>query len=166
LKPDEIANRVGARCPDVLVVRGEVIALVDPTELADTLAWLRDQPELRFDFLSSLTAVDRLPADPRFWVSYELRSMAQRHRMRIRVGLAGDDPHVRTITDLFPAADWFEREVWDFFGIVFDGHPDLTRIFMPDDWEGFPLRKDEELGGVNTWYHGAFIPPVDKRTGP
>ncbi|MEA2556677.1 MAG: NADH-quinone oxidoreductase subunit, partial [Actinomycetota bacterium] len=60
--------------------------------------------------------------------------------------------------------NWLEREVFDLYGVVFDGHPDLTRILLPDDWEGHPLRKDEELGGVNTRYHGAFIPPVDTRT--
>ena len=92
--------------------------------------------------------------------------MPLRQRLRVKVPLAEADLRVPSITGLFPAANWFEREVWDFFGIVFDGHPDLTRIFMPDDWEGFPLRKDEELGGVNTWFDGAFIPPVDKRTAP
>ena len=70
------------------------------------------------------------------------------------------------LTDLFPTANWHEREIWDLFGLVFDGHPDLDRILLPDDWEGHPLRKDEELGGVETRYHGAFIPPVDERTMP
>ena len=68
-----------------------------------------------------------------------------------------------SLTPLYPAADWHEREAFDFFGVIFDGHPELTRILLPDDWEGYPLRKTEELGGVNTRYKGAFIPPVDKR---
>lgn len=164
MRPDEIASRISGRYPDVLVVRDEVTMVLDRDRLLDALAWLRDQPDLQFDFLSSLTAVDRLPADPRFWVAYELRSIPLRHRLRVKVGLSAADPHVTTVTGPFPGANWYEREIWDLFGIVFDGHPDLTRIFLPDDWEGFPLRKDEELGGVNTWYRGAFIPPVDKRT--
>jgi NADH-quinone oxidoreductase subunit C len=97
---------------------------------------------------------------------YELRSVEHAHRLRVKVGLSDDDPTVPTVTSLFPTADWHEREVWDLFGIVFDGHPNLERILLPDDWEGHPLRKDEELGGVGTQYKGAFIPPVDERTMP
>ena len=113
-----------------------------------------------------MTATDHPGKDPRFWVVYELRSVEHAHRLRVKVGLPGDDPHVPSVTPLFPTADWHERETWDLFGIVFDGHPDLDRILLPDDWEGHPLRKDEELGGVGTQYHGAFIPPVDERTMP
>jgi NADH-quinone oxidoreductase subunit C len=82
----------------------------------------------------------------------------------VKVGLHEDDLHVPSVTGLFPTADWHERETFDFYGVVFDGHPDLRRILLPDDWEGWPLRKTEELGGVDTRYHGAFIPPVDRRT--
>jgi NADH-quinone oxidoreductase subunit C len=102
---------------------------------------------------------------PALWVVYELRSTVSHHRVRVKAGLAGDDaPHVPSITPMFPTANWQEREVFDFYGIVFDGHPNLTRILMPDEWEGYPLLKTEELGGVDTRYHGAFIPPVDRRT--
>jgi NADH-quinone oxidoreductase subunit C len=90
--------------------------------------------------------------------------MELHHRMRVKVGLPEDDAHVPTVTELFPTANWHEREVFDLFGIVFDGHPDLTRILLPDDWEGYPLLKTEELGGVDTRFKGAFIPPVDTRT--
>jgi NADH-quinone oxidoreductase subunit C len=97
-------------------------------------------------------------------VVYELSSTELHHRLRVKVGLPEEDPRVPSVTGLFPTADWHERETYDFFGVVFDGHPDLRRILLPDDWEGWPLRKTEELGGVNTRFHGAFIPPVDRRT--
>jgi NADH-quinone oxidoreductase subunit C len=164
MKPAEIASRIRGRYPDVVVARDQVTAVVDRDQLVGTLAWLRDQPDLQLGFLSSLTAVDRLGADPRFWVVYDLRSLPLRHRARVEVGLAAEDAHLPSVTPLYPGANWHEREVWDFYGIAFDGHPDLTRILLPDDWEGFPLRKDEELGGVDTRFHGAFIPPVDERT--
>jgi NADH-quinone oxidoreductase subunit C len=160
----ELADRMRSRFADVLVAREEVTAIVGRDDLLDALVALRDDPELSFDFLSSLTATDWPNQDPRFWVAYELRSIAENHRVRLKVGVPEADPHIPSVTGLFPTANWHEREVFDFYGIVFDGHPDLTRILLPDDWEGFPLRKDEELGGVNTRYRGAFIPPVDQRT--
>jgi NADH-quinone oxidoreductase subunit C len=166
MNPAELAARIGDHFPDVLVARGEVTLLVGRDELVDALVRLRDQPDLSFGFLSSVTATDHPGKDPRFWAVYELRSVAHAHRLRVKVGLSDDDPHIQSVTPLFPTADWHERETWDLFGIVFDGHPDLDRILLPDDWEGHPLRKDEELGGVGTQYHGAFIPPVDERTMP
>ena len=164
MRPDQIAERVRVRFSDVAVARDEVTVYVERGQLVDALSWLEAEPDLRFGFLSSVTATDWPGQSPRFWVSYELRSVEHHHRIRVKVGVEEQDPHVPSVTPFFPTADWHEREVWDFYGIVFDGHPDLTRILLPDDWEGFPLRKDEELGGVDTRYHGAFIPPVDKRT--
>jgi NADH-quinone oxidoreductase subunit C len=166
MKSAELAGRIRNQFPDVLEAREEVTLFVDRDELVDALVRLRDQPDLSFGFLSSVTATDHPGKDPRFWVAYELRSVEHAHRLRIKVGLVGDDPHVPSVTTLFPTADWHERETWDLFGVVFDDHPDLDRILLPDDWEGHPLRKDEELGGVGTQYHGAFIPPVDERTMP
>ena len=160
----ELAERVRATSPDVVVGRGEATVTVARDELLGVLRALRDDPELRTDFLSSVTATDRPGNDPRFWVVYELYSGAHHHRLRVKVGVTEEDPRVPSVTGLFPTADWHERETYDFYGIVFDGHPNLRRILLPDDWEGFPLRKTEELGGVNTRYHGAFIPPVDRRT--
>jgi NADH-quinone oxidoreductase subunit C len=160
----ELAERVRATSPDVVVGRGEATVTVGREELLGVLRTLRDDAELRLDFLSSVTATDRPGNDPRFWVVYELYSGEHRHRLRVKVGATEEDPHVPSVTGLFPTADWHERETYDFYGIVFDGHPNLRRILLPDDWEGFPLRKTEELGGVNTRYHGAFIPPVDRRT--
>jgi NADH-quinone oxidoreductase subunit C len=162
--PEEIADRVRSRVPDVLVARGEVTATVGPDQLLGVLAWLRDEPALQIGFLSSVTATDRPDADPRFWVVYELRSVPLRHRVRVKVAVGGENPTVPSATTVHPTADWHERETFDFYGIVFEGHPNLTRILLPDDWEGFPLRKDEELGGVDTRFHGAFHPPVDTRT--
>jgi NADH-quinone oxidoreductase subunit C len=160
----ELADRVRVRSPDVAVARGEATLTLERGELLDVLAALRDDPELRLDFLSSVTATDRPGQEPRFWVVYELYSGELHHRLRVKVGVTEEDPRVPSVTGLFPTADWHERETYDFYGIVFDGHPNLRRILLPDDWEGFPLRKTEELGGVNTRYHGAFIPPVDRRT--
>src|SRR5882672_11983243 len=106
---------------------------------------LRDAPELRFSFLAELTAVDVWPREPRFEVVYVLVSIEHRLRLRLKVRLQGADAHVATVSGLWPAANWLEREVWDLFGIVFDGHPDPRRLLMPEDWEGFPLRKDSPV---------------------
>jgi NADH-quinone oxidoreductase subunit C len=159
-----IAERVRMSYPEVVVSRDEASVSVGREELLAALGSFRDDPGLRLDFLSSVTATDRPEGDPRFWVVYELSSTELHHRLRVKVGLSDEDPRVPSVTGLFPTADWHERETYDFFGVVFDGHPDLRRILLPDDWEGWPLRKTEELGGVNTRYHGAFIPPVDRRT--
>jgi NADH-quinone oxidoreductase subunit C len=160
----ELAGEVGARYPSVVVARDEATLTVGRDELLGALDALRDDPQIRLDFLSSLTATDRPGREPRFWVAYELYSLEHRHRLRVKVGLAEDDATVPSVTSVFPTADWLERETYDFYGIVFDGHPYLRRILLPDGWEGWPLRKTEELGGVNTRYHGgAFIPPVDRR---
>ena len=96
----------------------------------------------RSTFLAELTAVDFWPREPRFELVYILVSIAHRLRLRLKVRLHGGDPHVATVSGVWPAANWLEREVWDLFGIAFDGHPDPRRLLMPEDWEGFPLRKD------------------------
>jgi NADH-quinone oxidoreductase subunit C len=103
---------------------------------------LRDRPDLRYVFLAELTAVDYQPREPRFELVYLLVSLEHRHRLRLKVRLQGDDARVQTVSGVWRAANWLEREVWDLFGIVFDGHPDPRRLLMPEDWEGFPLRKD------------------------
>jgi NADH-quinone oxidoreductase subunit C len=103
---------------------------------------LRDREQLAYSLLAELTAADFWPREPRFEVIYLLVSIAHRHRIRVKVRLQGEDAHVATVSDLWPAANWLEREVWDLFGIAFDGHPDPRRLLMPEDWDGFPLRKD------------------------
>jgi NADH-quinone oxidoreductase subunit C len=159
----ELAERVRSRYDDVVVARDEVTVVVEGDQLLDAVAFLRDDPALAFDVLSSVTATHWPDRVPTFWVSSELLSARYLHRIRVKVGADTDDPHVPSLTPLYAAADWHERETFDFYGVIFDGHPELTRILLPDDWEGYPLRKTEELGGVNTRYKGAFIPPVDKR---
>lgn len=163
MTPSELAERVRSRYPDVVVARGEATVIVDRDRLLDALEHLAEDEELRLDFLSSVTATDWPGRSPRFWLAYELSSLEHRHRLRVKVGLHEDDPRVPSVVPRFPTAAWHECEVYDFFGIAFDGHPDLRRILMPDGWEGHPLRKTEELGGVNTRFHGALVPPVDRR---
>ncbi len=115
--------------------------IVPAGRLHDVLAALRG-PGLAFEFLSDLTAVDWWPAEPRFEVVYHLASFEHRTRLRVKVRVGGDDARLPTASDIWPAADWLEREVWDLFGIVFDNHPDLRRLLMPEDWVGHPARKD------------------------
>jgi NADH-quinone oxidoreductase subunit C len=164
MRAEELSERLSARFPGAASARDEVTVVVDREELLTALAWLRDESDLSLDFLSDLSATDWPEREPRFWIAYHLFSMRHGHRVRVKVGVPGEDAHLPSVVERYPTADWHEREVFDFFGVVFDGHPDLRRIIMPDDWEGHPLRKDHPLGGVPTRYkHGAFIPPADTR---
>jgi NADH-quinone oxidoreductase subunit C len=165
MKGSDLAVRLRERFPDTQEFRGEVTVTVRPSELVSTLAYLRNEQDMSFRFLSDVTASDWPDLDPRFWLAYHLLSFEHNHRLRVKTGLPPDPdpPHVSTVTDAYPTADWLEREVFDFFGVVFDGHPDLRRIEMPEGWVGHPLRKDHPLAGVNTQYKGAFIPPPDQR---
>jgi NADH-quinone oxidoreductase subunit C len=114
-----------------------------PREALPALApVLRDRPELGFTLLAELTAADYWPREPRFEVVYILVSPAQKTRIRLKVRLHAEDAHLATVCGIWPAANWLEREVWDLFGIAFDGHPDPRRLLMPEDWNGYPLRKD------------------------
>ena len=164
MTPDEIVERLRPRFPDAVVARGQAVLSVERERLLQELASLRDDPDLSFDFLSGVTATDWPGRTPRYWLAYELLPVRVRHRLRVKVGAPDEDPRVPSVTHLFPTANFQEREVFDLFGVAFDGHPDLRRILLPEGWDGHPLRKTEELGGVDTQYKGAFIPPVDKRT--
>jgi len=165
MQASDLAERLRPRFPDVLEARDEVSVVADARDLLSALAYLRDEGDLSFRFLCDVTATDWPDLDPRFWLAYELLSMEHRQRLRVKVGLAraDDPPHAPSVTGLYPTAEWLEREVFDFFGVVFDGHPDLRRIEMPEEWVGHPLRKSEPMGGVNTHYQGAVIPPPDQR---
>jgi len=166
VRPEQIAERLAQRYPDTFVAREEVTVTVEPEALLATLEEMRTDEELSFDWLSDVSATDWPDRSPRFWVAYHLYSTAFRHRLRIKVGVEENEPRVASVTGLFPTANWLEREVFDLMGIVFDDHPDLRRILMPDDWEGYPHRKTEGMGGVTTRFkNGAFIPPVDERIG-
>ena len=111
-------------------------------ELLAVARALRDRPDLGFDLLADIVGVDLWPREPRFELAYILVSTANRKRLRLKVRLAGQSAHVASVISVWPSANWLEREVWDLFGIAFDGHPDPRRLLMPEDWEGYPLRKD------------------------
>jgi NADH-quinone oxidoreductase subunit C len=115
---------------------------VSRDELPALLQVLRDRADFGFTFLAEVTAIDLWPREPRFELVYLLVSIDRAERLRLKVRLEGHDPHVGTVSGLWPAANWLEREVWDMFGIAFDGHPDPRRLLMPEDWDGYPLRKD------------------------
>jgi NADH-quinone oxidoreductase subunit C len=163
IAPDDLAQRLRERFADTVSARGEVTITVPREELLEALRWLRRERELSFDFLADVSCTDWPGREPRIWMAYHLFSMRHGHRIRVKVGLPDGDLRVDSATPDFPAADWQEREVFDFFGVRFDGHPDLRRIIMPEGWEGHPLRKDHPLGGVDTQYKGAFVPPPDQR---
>ena len=147
----------------VVVDRGELTLHVQRDYLLDLAAALRNHPALRFELCSSISGVDYLGSANRLHSVVHLTSMTYRRRVRLEVAVSVQDPHVPSLTSLYPTADWQERETFDMFGIVFDGHPALTRILMPDDWDGHPQRKDYPLGGIPVQYKGASIPPPDER---
>ena len=147
----------------VVVDRGELTLHVQPARVAEVAKTFRDDPNLRFELLSNLSGVDYPAQRERLHVVYNLTSMTYRRRIRLEVAVTVEDPHVASVTPVYPTADFHERECWDMFGVVFDGHPGLTRILMPDDWPGHPQRKDYPLGGVPVEYKGAQIPPPDER---
>jgi NADH-quinone oxidoreductase subunit C len=147
----------------VIVDRGELTLHIKAERIAEVLQIMRDDESLRFELCSSVDGVDYLGSDSRrFHVRYVLTSMTYRRRVRLEVAVA-ENVTVPTATSVYPTADWQEREIYDMFGVVFTGHPNLTRILMPDDWEGHPQRKDYPLGGVPVEYKGAEIPPPDQR---
>jgi NADH-quinone oxidoreductase subunit C len=159
----EVYSAFGDAVTKVEVDRGELTLHVRRENLVSLCQTLRDDPALRFELLSSVSGVDYLNTPDRLHSVYHLTSMTYRRRLRLEVSVGVDDPHVPSVTSVYPTADWQERETWDMFGIVYDGHPALTRILMPDDWEGYPQRKDYPLGGVPVEYKGATIPPPDER---
>lgn len=146
-----VIRRLQAFNPDALadasLFRGQLAVVTPPSLLRPVLELLKNDLDLRFNFLADLTAVDRYPVEPRFEVVYQLRAMHSGQRLRLKTRVPGDDARVDSIVSLWPVANMLEREVFDLFGIHFTGHPNLRRLLMPDDWEGFPLRKDYPVEG-------------------
>lgn len=150
-----IRGEIEAAHPGAVVDTGfaqeRAVLSIDPAHLLAVLGWLREARGQGYNFLSSLHAADYLPAEPRFAVHYELLNRDRVERIRVKALLAdpGEDalPEIDSCVGLFPTAEFQEREVFDFFGIVFRGHPDLTRILLPDDYVGWPQRRDFPLGG-------------------
>ncbi|MFF4952490.1 NADH-quinone oxidoreductase subunit C [Streptomyces chattanoogensis] len=153
-----------------VVDRGELTFHIERACLPAVARILRDDPALRFELCLGVsgahfpgTPSDTTNAGRELHAVYHLRSLTHNRLIRLEVSAPDDDPHVPSIVSVYPTNDWHERETYDFFGIVFDGHPALTRIMMPDDWQGFPQRKDYPLGGIPVEYKGAQIPAPDQR---
>jgi NADH-quinone oxidoreductase subunit C len=127
--------------------REEMTIYVDRSSIREACALLRDDADCAFNFLSDVTCVDWYPSEPRFEVVYHLLSISKKERVRLKVRLDSGSPAVESLTSVWPGANYFEREVFDLFGIRFTGHPYLRRILMPEDWEGHPLRKDYPVEG-------------------
>jgi NADH-quinone oxidoreductase subunit C len=148
----------------VVVDRGELTFHVRRERLPAVAAEFRDDPALRFELCSGVSGVHYLQdAGRELHAVYHLLSITHNRRVRLEVTAPDADPHIPSLVGVYPTCNWHERETWDFFGIIFDGHPALTRIQMPDDWKGHPQRKDYPLGGIPVEYRGAKIPAPDER---
>jgi len=132
---------------EVIEFRGETTIVVPRELLRATAERCREDAKLQYNLLSDATCLDRYPAEPRFELSYHLVSIPKREKVRLRVRLGGNDAVVDSLVPVWPGANWLEREIFDLFGIRFTGHPDLRRILLPDDWEGYPLRRDYPVEG-------------------
>jgi NADH-quinone oxidoreductase subunit C len=152
LPGERVLERLRERFPNVSIQRQEGEAVRDftlhvPAEaLVEICTFLRDDPGLDFAMLSWIAGLDWLPRHPRFEVVYGLLSLTHNARITLKVAVTDEQPRVPTVTPVWATADWHERETYDFYGIQFTGHPDLTRILLPEDWVGWPLRKDAPLG--------------------
>ena len=179
-----LRDLVVAAFPDLQVraLRGEITFEVPSARLVDVVAFVRDEPGVRCEYLMDLSGVhwpggtiSNQGQETTGWpvytavgpgvieVDYVLYSVTHGHRLRLRVTTPDDDPSLPSLVHLYSSANVMERECYDFFGVRFEGHPNLVRIHMPEEWEGHPQRKDYPLGGVEVEYKGAFVPPPDER---
>jgi NADH-quinone oxidoreductase subunit C len=161
---DRVADALDPLIDRVVIHRGEITFHVSRDNLLAVARLLRDDAQLRFELFSGVSGVN-YPAETgaELHAVYHLVSMTFNRRIRVEVGVPDGDPTLPSLVPVYPAADWHERECFDMFGLVFEGHPALTRILMPDDWPGHPQRKDYPLGGIPVEYKGATIPPPDQR---
>ena len=163
---DTIADALGMEdaFERVVVDRGELTLFVKRERLPEVAAKLRDDPALAFELCTGVSGV-HYPEDTgrELHAVYHLLSIRYNRRVRLEASAPDADRHIPSLVSVYPTCNWHERETWDFFGIIFDGHPALTRIQMPDDWKGHPQRKDYPLGGIPVEYRGATIPPPDER---
>ena len=149
---DALRGEHEAWVSEVVEAFGELTLVVPRSSIVSVCAHLKTAPGFEFDMLSDLTGVDRGPEEePRFEVNYHLFSTKRYHRMRLKVLLSQEDVHVESVTGVWRTANWHERETFDLLGVIFDGHPDLRRILLPDDWQGHALRKDFPLRGYEPY---------------
>lgn len=165
---DDVADRMAELVPHfatrTMVWRDQITFFVRRDKLVELAQHLRDDPQLRFEVCVGLAGVHYPQiAGHELHVVYQLLSFTYNRRITLEVELPDSDPHVPSLTCVYPMVNYHERETWDMFGIIFDGHPALTRILMPDDWVGHPQRKDYPLGGIPVEYKGAVVPPPDQR---
>jgi NADH-quinone oxidoreductase subunit C len=142
---ETLKTKFSGAIEDAREFRGEVTVQVKPERLIEVCTFLRDDPDSAFDLLSDVSGVDYWPDEPRLGVNYHLTSTRRRRQLRLKVRVAGPDPRVPSVTSVWPGANWFERETYDLFGVVFVGHPDLRRLLLPEDFRGHPLRRDQPL---------------------
>jgi NADH-quinone oxidoreductase subunit C len=148
----------------VVVDRGELTLHVRREQLTAVAQVLRDEPSLAFELCLGVSGAHYPWETGReLHAVYPLLSITHNRRVRLEVSIPDADPRLPSLVDVYPTCDWHERETWDFFGIIFDGHPALTRIEMPDDWKGHPQRKDYPLGGIPVEYRGGTVPPPEDR---
>ena len=146
-----LVNKIRKKYPEAVLgtslFRGETTLQIRPEDILSVCRLLHDDAECAFDFLVDLCGVDYLPREPRFEVVYLLRSLKTKESIRLKVSLPGSSPRISSVFSVWKGANWMEREVFDMFGIIFDDHPDLRRILLTPEWEGYPLRKDYPLQG-------------------
>jgi NADH-quinone oxidoreductase subunit C len=168
---DDVADNLERAYPEfsdaierVVVDRGELTLHIKRDRLVEVASKLRDTPSLRFEMCLGVSGVHYPEQQGReLHVAYALLSLTHNRRIRLEVSVPDSDPHLPSLVEVWGGTNWHERETWDMFGIIFDGHPGLTRILMPDDWPGHPQRKDYPLGGIPIEYKGATVPAPSER---